>query len=57
MREVAVPSLGGNPEQKDFETCLSHVSLKLNEKPGLESRWPGHHSVSEALETQRGLMS
>lgn len=57
MREGAIPSLGGNPEQKGFETCLSHVPLKLNVKPGLESQWPGHHSVSEALETQRDLMS
>lgn len=57
MREAAVPSLGENPEQKGFETCLSHVPLRLNVKPGLESQWPGHHSVSEALETQRGLMS
>lgn len=57
MREGAIPSLGGNPEKKGFETCLSHVPLKLNVKPGLESQWPGHHSVSEALETQRGLMS
>lgn len=57
MREGAIPSFRGNPEQKGFETCLSHVPLKLNVKPGLESQWPGHHSVSEALETQRDLMS